>query len=118
MAEKILEDPGIKWPGKSQIVRYVTLQLKPGDRLTIKLLNELKPASNVSKLDDFQKLNPTNLHLHGFLVAPEWPAHPADRSGTLNPPPWFFGENIVGMFCAAFHLGATTTLNALICEYL
>jgi FtsP/CotA-like multicopper oxidase with cupredoxin domain len=51
------------------------LQLSPGDLLRVHLVNRLPPNSDLSTggpADDFLKLNPTNIHLHGMLVSPRY----------------------------------------------
>lgn len=50
------------------------LQLQPGDTLKVHLVNRLPPVPEADHAHEegygFLALNPTNLHLHGMLVAP------------------------------------------------
>src|ERR1700722_10994657 len=68
----------VRCPGASDADAYggMRLQVSPGDSIKIHLLNQLPPnlAAWTSGYpgNDFLKLNPTNIHLHGMLVSPRY----------------------------------------------
>lgn len=61
----------------------VHLALNPGDRLKIRLVNNLPPMQpqDVERIGDdgLLPLNPTNLHTHGLIVAPSTDGAPASE---------------------------------------
>jgi FtsP/CotA-like multicopper oxidase with cupredoxin domain len=71
------------------------LALKAGDHLKIRLVNSLPPATDSRHAGDpgegYLALNPTNIHTHGMLVAPQFPTAANPTYGdnifvmTLNP---------------------------------
>ena len=75
----------VRCPGASDADAYggMRLQVSPGDLIKIHLLNQLppNPAAWTSgyRGNDFLKLNPTNIHLHGMLVSPRY-ATPDDTT--------------------------------------
>jgi FtsP/CotA-like multicopper oxidase with cupredoxin domain len=56
------------------------LQLNPGDKLKVHLVNQLPPAPDTEHANDFGMLylavNPTNIHTHGLLVSPNYASQP------------------------------------------
>ncbi len=63
------------------------LSMMPGDKLRIRLINELPPVPEAKHAQDVSldlALNPTNLHTHGLIVEPRYP--------TMSRPTW--GDNV------------------------
>jgi FtsP/CotA-like multicopper oxidase with cupredoxin domain len=75
----------VRCPGASDVDAYggTRLQVSPGDLIKIHLLNQLPPNPAAWTAgypgNDFLKLNPTNIHLHGMLVSPRY-ATPQDST--------------------------------------
>jgi FtsP/CotA-like multicopper oxidase with cupredoxin domain len=67
------------------------LQLKQGDLLKIRLVNQLPRVTDSQHASEtgmaYLRLNPTNLHTHGMLVSPRYP--------TVNDPT--YGDNVFVM---------------------
>ena len=61
----------------------VRLQLNPGDKLKIRLVNLLPPVPDAKHIADNPALigNPTNLHTHGLIVEPHRAEGPSDTYG-------------------------------------
>jgi L-ascorbate oxidase len=79
-------DPfAVRCPGASDVDAYggARLQVLPGDLIKIHLLNQLPPNPAASTAgypgNEFLRLNPTNIHLHGMLVSPRY-ATPQDAT--------------------------------------
>jgi FtsP/CotA-like multicopper oxidase with cupredoxin domain len=78
--------------GKSNLNPYggARLQLNQGDTLKIHLVNKLPPITGFTDITDpgeqFLLQNPTNIHTHGMLVSPDYPAN-----ANTNPK---FGDSI------------------------
>jgi FtsP/CotA-like multicopper oxidase with cupredoxin domain len=70
-------DGAARCPGTANNDWYggTRLQLSPGDLIKIQLINQLPSASTAEARtsgESFLALNPTNLHLHGMLVSPNY----------------------------------------------
>jgi L-ascorbate oxidase len=61
----------------------VRLQLQPGDRMRIRLVNDLPTVPDADHVSDNPYLinNPTNLHTHGLIVEPHRAVGPTDTYG-------------------------------------
>jgi L-ascorbate oxidase len=95
------------------------LQINPGDKLKVHLINQLPTAADAKHAQDdgeaFLALNPTNLHTHGLLVSPFYPSQGSSVWGD-NVFVYAFNSNN-GTPAASQHLHGTVQYDAVDYEY-
>lgn len=72
-ADLTLNGPGVHLRNHNAMVPAPTLQLRAGERLRVRVVNDLPPnPPSTEPVEHLRYMNSANLHTHGLHVRPVW----------------------------------------------